>query len=101
MKKIYPAKDPQETLPYGFNWSPRNLGTETLTVVTATVLSGTVSVLSSEVRNDVPGAREGQGTVHVISGGVDGEMAEILLHVENAAGTIEMDQTVYLPIRQK
>lgn len=99
MNKVYPAKDPDETLKYGFNWSPRNIGTERIILVSTTVEAGTVVVMSSAVE-DVPNARDGQGTTHIISGGANGETARIKLHAETNGGSI-LEQTVYLPIRQK
>lgn len=101
MKKVYPPKDPQETLPYGFNWSPRDIGSQRIVTINATVVSGTITIPTSQV-GEVPGAQSGQGTVHVISGGADGEMAEIrLTATTDAVPANIMEQTVYLPIRQK
>jgi len=101
MKKVYPAKDPQETLYYGFNWTPRNIGSEQIVTVTCTPLAGTAVIDACGVA-EIPGARSGQGTVFVLSGGVHGEMTEILLHVEtDATPPSIMEQTVYVPIRQK
>lgn len=99
MKKIYPSKDPDEILKYGFNWTPRNIGTERIILASTQVLGGGVTVLSSAVA-DVPNARDGQGTVHTVSGGTDGQTAEIKLHIETDAGSV-LEQTVYIPIRQK
>lgn len=99
MKKIYPAKDPDERLTYGFNWSPRNIGIERINLITASVISGSVIIPQTTVE-DVPNARDGQGTTFIATGGVDGETCEIKLHAETAEGSI-MEQTVYLPIRQK
>lgn len=99
MKKIYPAKDPDERLTYGFNWSPRNIGIERINLITATVMSGSVAIAQTAVE-DVPNARDGQGTTFVAINGVDGETCEIKLHAETDAGSI-MEQTVFLPIRQK
>ena len=99
MRKVYPTKAPAETLKYGFNWSPRNIGTERIIAPTATVVSGTITVDEIAVA-DVPNARTGQGTVYTISGGADGEMAELLLEITTDAGSV-LQQTVYLPIRPK
>jgi hypothetical protein len=99
MKKIYEAKSPGETLKYGFNWSPKNLGTERIIVADATVQEGTVVVLQTSVE-DVPNARDGQGVMYTITGGANGEMAKILLEIETDAGS-KAQQTVYLPVRQK
>jgi len=101
IKKIWPAKDPQEnpSLPYGFNWTPRNIGTQQIVSIDTTVISGSVTVDASTVA-EIPNARTGQGTAHVFSGGVDGEMCELLLTATTEDGSV-MQQTVYLPIRQK
>jgi hypothetical protein len=99
MKKVYPAKDPSEILQYGFNWTPRNLGAEVITLIDADVISGSIAIQSAVV-DTVPGARTGQGTVMVISGGVAGELCEINLTVTTDLGSVA-EQTVYLPIRDK
>jgi hypothetical protein len=98
MIKQWPSKSPGEVLKYGFNWSPRNIGTERIIIAGATVQEGSVSVLQTAV-DDVPNARDGQGTVYTISGGTDGQTAKLLLECTTDAGT-ELEQTVYLPIRQ-
>lgn len=101
MKKIYPAKDPDEVLKYGFNWTPRNIGTEVITTINITIVAGAILVLDSAVE-EVPNARTGQGTTFILSGGVNGEMCELLLHVEtDAVPPSVLEQTVYLPIRSK
>ena len=100
-RKIYPPKAPNEVLRYGYNWSPKNIGSEQIVDIDATVISGGVSVLANTVE-DVPNAREGQGTVHVISGGTLGELAEILLTATtDAVPPSVLQQTVYIPIQPK
>lgn len=99
MRKVYPHKDPDEVLKYGFNWSPRNIGTERITIFNATVQTGSITIQQTAVA-EVPNARDGQGTTFTVSGGADGEMCEILLQATTDAGSI-LQATVYLPIRQK
>jgi hypothetical protein len=99
MKKIYDAKSPGEKLKYGYNWSPMNIGVEVLVTVDATVVDGSAVITSTAVE-DVPNARDGQGQVFILQGGVDGEMTEILLEALTDEGS-EMEQTVFVPIRQK
>jgi hypothetical protein len=99
MRKLYPPKSPAEVLKYGFNWSPRNIGTERITIANATVVTGTCTVLQTAVA-DVPGARDGQGTIYTISGGADGEVCELFLEARTDAGS-DLEATVFLPIRQK
>lgn len=99
MRKIWPAKDPDESLRYGFNWSPRNIGVDTILTIDVTVVSGTVVHVASEVAN-VPNARTGQGTIHRFSGGTAGEMNEILLQITTSGGDT-LQETVCLPIRNK
>lgn len=98
-RKQWPAKDPSAIARYGFNWSPKNLGSDTISSVTCNVISGSAVCTSSTV-GEVPNALPGQGTIHRLSGGVDGEICEILLHIVTSS-LDEFDQTVYLPIRNQ
>lgn len=99
MKKVYPTKGSAETLKYGFNWTPRDIGTERIILFDVTVISGGVNVLVKTVE-DVPNARTGQGTTFVVEGGIPGDPAELLLHAEtNAVPPSILEQTVYIPIR--
>ncbi len=105
-RKVYPPKDPDETLPYGFNWTPRNIGEQQITSIDVDIVSGTITNPSNAVDTDgsVIGARQGQGSVHVFAGGTPGETCEILYTVETDGGPPTgslLQQTVYLPIREK
>lgn len=98
-RKVYPAKGPGERRRYGFNWTPRRLGTEQITNINAVVTAGTVVLEDFDVM-DVDNALPGQGTTHVLSGGVHGENASVLLTATTESGQI-LTQTVYHPIRNK
>jgi hypothetical protein len=98
MKK-WPFKDPDEVLDYGFNWTPRDLGTDTIVTTTATVVSGTV-VVDSHTVDVVPGASTGQGTRTWLSGGTEGETCELNLHAITAAGR-ELEQSIQIPIKKR
>lgn len=99
MKKVYPSKSSAETLKYGFNWSPRDIGSERIILFDVSVISGGVTILAQTVE-DVPNARTGQGTTFVVSGGTPGDAAELLLHIEtNAVPPSVLEETVYIPIR--
>lgn len=75
---------------------------EPTTYADATTDEGTggSAVCTSSTVGEVPNALPGQGTIHRLSGGVDGEICEILLHIVTS-GLDEFDQTVYLPIRNQ
>lgn len=99
MRKVWPAKAPGETLKYAFNWSPRNIGNSRITAPSVQKITGTV-VIGAITVEDVPNARPGQGVTYIISGGVNGEMNELLLKATLDTGEL-LEQTVFLPIRQK
>lgn len=102
-EKRWPFKDPDETLWYTFNWTPRRLGQGLITDVQATVENGDVTITDSEVAQ-VPGSRVGQGTRHRITGGTVGDN-EINLHIEvdggAGAGGTEFDQTIFLEVANR
>lgn len=64
----WPAKDPDETLWFGFNWTPARLGQSNIASVEYEVTAGDIQVLSSAI-DRVPGSRPNQGTMHLLSGG--------------------------------
>lgn len=97
MKKIYKPKGPAERLSYGYNWSPRNIGSEQIVDVDCTVHEGTVVIENCGVV-DIPNARTGQGTMFTASGGAAGEMNKITITVTTDAAHI-LEAEVYLPIR--
>lgn len=107
MAKSWPPKDPNEVLEYGFNWSPRGLGTDTITAATGTVVVGGADadtpaglVADSTDVGIVEGAATGQGTVTWLSGGVAGTTCEILLRVQTEAGRT-LDQTMTIKIKDR
>lgn len=98
-RKTYPAKGPGERRRYGFNWTPRRLGTEQIITVNAVVTAGTIVLQDFDVM-DVDNSLPGQGTTHVITGGAHGENASVQLTVTTDTGQI-LTQTVHHPIRNK
>lgn len=99
LKKIYHPKHPVEVRKYGFNWSPKDIGTEVIVDIAADVIDGNC-VAEIAVVGDVPNAIEGQGTHHVISGGIDGETCEVrLTATTDAVPPSVLVATVYHPIR--
>lgn len=99
---VWESKDPNAVLPRGFNWSPKRWGDDVITAVDATVESGTVVVNASSVApaGYVPGARPGQGTLHWLSGGTNGETCTIRLRVSTRDGRTD-DQTMSILIETK
>lgn len=75
----WPDKDPAEVLWYGFNWTPKRLGQSSIASVVADVDVGDVSVLQSVGNTRVTGSREGQGSLHLLSGGTTDTDCEIVL----------------------
>ena len=91
--KIWPFKDPKEVLDYGFDWSPRALGAETIITSTAVVKSGSVVVNSHGVNAD------GHTTTTWLSGGVAGEVCTIFI-LANTTSRV-LDQTVTINIQNR
>lgn len=88
----WPAKDPNEVLDYKMDWTARLLTGETITTSTFTVVTGTVTLSN-------PGNAAGITTTWV-SGGADGETAEVLNRIVTSQGRT-YDETAKLKIRSK
>lgn len=98
--KTWPPKDPEEVLPYGFNWTPRDLGEDTIDTTTAVVVQGDVTIDSHDP-GTVPKANEGQGTVTWLRGGTAGEACVINLHIVTTPRGMEFEQTVTIKIKER
>ncbi|MFL6864125.1 MAG: hypothetical protein ACJ8DZ_14110 [Allosphingosinicella sp.] len=103
MAKKWPPKDPDEVLEYGFNWTPRKVGEDVITVTTAEVMVGDVVVDSHDVGNVTDTevlCLPGQGTVTWLSGGTAGTDCEILLRATTSSGRT-LDQTMKIKIKDR
>lgn len=99
MAKSWPDKDPDDVADYGFNWTPKGLGTDTITATSAVVVtpdSSNVQVGQHSV-GIVDGADDKQGTVTWLSGGVDNTTATIRLRITTSSGR-QFDQTMTIRI---
>lgn len=92
--KNWPAKDPNEILDYGFDWSPRGLEGDTIVSFTATVQEGTVVV------DDSSFSPTSFTTVTWLSGGVDGETCKVLLRLTTVLGRT-LDETMTIKIKSR
>ena len=92
--KTWPAKDPNEILDYGYDWSPRGLEGDTIVSFTSTVESGTVVVDDSvfEASNFT--------TITWLSGGTEGETCKVLLRLTTALGRV-LDETLSIKIKSR
>jgi hypothetical protein len=90
--KIWPSKDPDEHLDYGFDWSPRALDGPILTT-TCDVISGSVVCPAHGLAPDL------SSTTTWLSGGMAGERCQLLLRITTATQTL--DQTVYIDIKNR
>lgn len=98
MKK-WPPKDKDERLNYGFDWSPRDIGTAVITETTAVVLIGTV-VVDVHGPAEVEGVASGKGTETWLMGGTPGETNTILLHAKTNGGH-ELEETITIKIKER
>lgn len=99
--KTWPPKDPDEVLDYGFDWSPRDLGSDTIVTTTAVTVDGDVVVDShgvGEIEGGIP--ESAQATVTWLSGGTAGTTCQVLLHALTAAGR-ELEETLKIKIKER
>lgn len=92
--KTWPNKDPDEVLDYGFDWTPRGIGTDTIADTTAVVEVGSVVVDSHTIDSD------GKNTTTWLSGGTEGEKCSIVLRAMTAEGR-HMDETLVIKIKTR
>lgn len=103
MTNTWPFKDPDETLAYGFNWTPRHLGV--IQSSTAVVTTGSVVVDSHGVASITDPATgvvvaAGKGTQTWLSGGTVGETCRIELTAIDDVGDIAQE-TVTIKIKER
>lgn len=90
MALTWPTKDPSEVLSYGVNWAVRLDGdTISTSVFTLTTAAGLTIV--SQTNDDTTSTLR-------LSGGTDGETAEVLCTIVTLAGGDTLEETVFLPI---
>jgi len=94
MAKSWPAKDPQEVLDYGLDWSPRMTEGDTIIMHSATVTVGAVEVDDSYINNN------GTSTTTWLSGGVADEPCEINLQAKTAEGRV-FEETLKIKIKNR
>lgn len=92
--KNWPAKDPNEILDYGFDWSPRGLDGDTIVSFTSSVVEGTVVV------DDSSFSPTSFTTVTWLSGGAEGETCKVLLRLTTALGRT-LDETMTIKIKSR
>lgn len=112
--KTWPAKDPEEVLDYGFDWSPRQLDSDTIATTTATLYTadgeegepvtlpapaGWLAIDSHEAFA-VEGVAVGQSTVTWLSGGTAGETYYVNLHAVTVAGR-ELEQRMKIKVKER
>lgn len=95
--KNWPAKDPNEVLDYGFDWSariPQGIEGDTIVTFTSTVVEGTVVV------DDSLSSPDSLQTVTWLSGGADGETCKVELRITTALGRT-LDETMTIKIKSR
>lgn len=92
--KTWPNKDPDEVLDYGFDWSPRGLGSDTISNSSAVVEVGSVVVDEHTIDSD------GKNTTTWLSGGTEGEKCSIVLRAMTVKGRL-LDETLTIRIKTR
>lgn len=97
MPAVWPAKDPNDVIDYGYNWAPliEDVTDEILTLE-ATVLTGTVVVEQATI---VPFVGGDQATVLWLSGGTGAE-GSVRQRITTQKGR-QIDQTFTFPIQDR
>jgi hypothetical protein len=98
MSKAWPPKGPHEVLNYGFDWSPRELGSA-IDSTTCVVKTGDV-VVESHDQGPVEDAPAGSGTITILSGGTLGSKAVLYLTV-TTVDDLFFDQLVTIKIQER
>ncbi len=91
MAKKWPFKDPTEVLDYTFDWSPRDIEGDPITVIETDVITGDVVVTASAITGDAL-------TTHRLSGGTVDSVVN--LHATLQSGQ-ELDQDVAIQIKER
>jgi hypothetical protein len=89
MLLTWPAKQQTETRTYGVDWSSR-LNGAFISSVLFTVINGSVAIVAQSFTNTIASA--------TVSGGINGECAELLCHIVDSNG-IKYDAPITLAIR--
>jgi hypothetical protein len=92
--KVWPSKDPDEELRYGYDWSPDLLPGETLTAAVAVTPTDAAGTTVTAVQHD------DTTVTALISGGIDGQEASYLVRVTTSLDNT-FEDTVVLPIIAK
>jgi len=84
----WPFKEPGEVLDYGYNWTTRGLGTDTIASTTLSPQDwpDTALVIISHGVGPVQGALTNQGTVTWLEGGTLGNRYTMLIQIITAGG---------------
>jgi hypothetical protein len=97
--KPWPAKDPEEVLDYGFDWSKRQIGEDVIVQSTAQVIEGDV-VVNEHGPGPVLDCPHGQGTVTWLSGGTAGTTCLIRLHMITTSAR-QLEETLKIKIKER
>lgn len=99
--EVWPVKDPEDVLEYGFDWSARLAAGETISTSTWTRTGGTAGgTITIAASTSIAPAIEGGITRTKLSGGTIGQYHEITNHIVTSAGR-ERDRTAKIRIRSR